>query len=332
MAAVAWCLTAALPSVVAAQSPPCVRLRQSVADEDTRIALPNAQVTATWRAGNGHVAARTDSTGTAVVCVPIDVVVLVRVEYGNRMQSRETVFTREPGIHTALLDARSSYVRGRVVDELTGHPINQAIVRIAHSNVRALTDANGAFAFERLPLGNHTLALEHIAYAGHRILLRVGEDDIDALIRMAPAAIPLEPVVVTAFSRRLESVGFYERRRRGIGTFIDRKRIDQMNVNAASDLLRHVPGVRLVPQSRTRANQPLTATVGSRGNCRYVFIVDGTRTLSDFEMDNIAGPAMEGVEIYSGMADVPASFKAHTTSVAGSTVCGVVVMWTRNSR
>jgi hypothetical protein len=307
-------------------------VRQLVADEHTRIALANAHVIATWGAGQGRAAARTDSTGMAVLCVPMDVVVVVRVEYGDRNKSRETVFTREPGVHIAFLDARSSFMRGRVIDEQTGRVISQAIVRVGNSSLRAITDANGAFAFDRLPFGDHALSIEHIAYVGHRMALRVGDDDIDAIIRMAPAAIPLEPIIVTVFSRRLETVGFYERRKRGIGTFIDRKRIDQMNVNAASDLLRHVPGVRLVPQSRTRANQPLTATVGGRGNCRYVFIVDGTRTLSDFEMDNIAGPAMEGVEIYSGMADVPVAFKAHTTSVSGSTVCGVVVMWTRNSR
>jgi hypothetical protein len=174
--------------------------------------------------------------------------------------------------------------------------------------------------------------VEHIAYALNDAPLQVAVDDLDVLVRLAPTAIALQPIVVTAFSQRLEHVGFYDRRKRGVGTFFDRKQIDAMNVQDASDLLRRLPQLRLVPQLRRGGAQQRNATVGRRGNCRYTFVVDGSRTLPDFEMDFVAAGALEGVEVYNGLAEIPASFKAHTTSVAGSSVCGVIAMWTRDSR
>lgn len=333
LATVALCLGNATVKHANAQLP-CVRLTETVLDESTRIPLAGARVTATFsRADRAPMMVRTDSAGRATFCIAPDETVSIRIDYGDLNTTWRTSLT--PGKdtnHTSAIHAPLSFVRGRVIDDATGRGVAQAAVRIANTKMQALSDADGRFVFEQLPSGTFTMVVEHIAYTGHRTHLNVGRDDLDATIRVAAQVIPLEPIVVTAFSRQLEMAGFYDRRKRGVGTFIDRKRIDQMNVQAASDLLRAVPGVRLVPQARTRTNQLRNATVGGRGNCRYVFVVDGARTLSDFEMDYIAGPAIEGVEIYSGMADVPAAFKAHATSVAGSTVCGVIAIWTRNSR
>ena len=64
-----------------------------------------------------------------------------------------------------------------------------------------------------------------------------------------------------------------------------------------------------------------------------LYIVDGARTLTDFEMDNIAAYAIEGIELYTGQAEVPAVFRGHAPSDGGSVgVCGVIAIWTRNSR
>jgi hypothetical protein len=332
-AAVATCAALAGPADANAQSD-CVRLVETVLDDRTRIPLPGAAVTA--YSGNSRTVratSRSDSLGNAVLCVPLNIPVTIRVEFGKLNKSWETVFTtNQAARHVTYIEAPASLVRGRVISEQDGSGVSQALIRVRHTNFHTITDADGRFVFEHLPFGEHALQVEHIGYLGYGVTLRVGDEDLDATIRLAAQAIPLEPIVVSAFSRRLEAVGFYDRRKRGIGIFIDRKRVDQMNVESASELLRHVPGVRLIPISRTRANQPRNATVGGRGNCRYVFVVDGSRTLSDFEMDYVAGPAIEGVEIYNGMAEVPAAFKAHASSANGVTVCGVVALWTRNSR
>ena len=240
--------------------------------------------------------------------------------------------TTPAAAYNAIIDVPGAFVRGRVVDVQTGAPVSRVLVRIRTSGLSTLSDTTGRFFFERVPIGDYRLQIEHIAYAPNDAPLRVGADDLDVLIRLAPAAIALQPIIVTAFSRRLEHVGFYERRKRGVGTFFDRKQIDQMNIQDASDLLRRMPQLKLIPQPRRGSVQQRNAMVGRRGNCRFVFVIDGSRTLPDFEMDFVAAGALEGVEVYNGLAEVPASFKVNTTSVAGSTVCGVIAIWTRDSR
>jgi hypothetical protein len=50
-------------------------------------------------------------------------------------------------------------------------------------------------------------------------------------------------------------------------------------------------------------------------------------------MDNIPAYAIEGVELYRGLAEVPAVFRGLYHSDGGSVgVCGVIAIWTRNSR
>jgi hypothetical protein len=308
-------------------------LVQKVMDEATRVPLRDAMVTASWRAGSiRETRVRTDSTGVAVLCVPALQVVTMRVHYADLNAPPQTTVAaaRTTTTHTAFLDVPGSLFRGRVVDHVTGDGIAQVAVRIANTPLSTLTHPDGRFVFERLPVGIYNVLVEHIAYRAINTAVNVQHEDLDAVVRLSPAVIAVQPIVVTAFSRRLEHVGFYERQKRGVGTFINRKQIDAMNVQAASDLLRRVPSLRLVPQSR-RSNQR-NATVGVRGNCRFAFIVDGSRTLSDFEMDYVAAPAIEGVEIYNGLAEVPSAFRAHATTSSGVTVCGVIAIWTRDSR
>jgi hypothetical protein len=339
LATVAGCLFLVAGRLSGQQHPtPCSSetgaiLIQKVIDQTTRIPLRAAHVSASWHDGIAReVRARTDSTGIALLCVPAHQVITMRAFYGDVAAAPQTtvVGARTSTTHTAYIDAPGSLFRGRVIDHETGNGVAQVSIRIANTSLATLTHPDGRFVFERVPLGDYQVQVEHVAYRTANTLLTVHYDDLDALVRLTPAAITLPPVVVTAFSQRLEFVGFYERQRRGVGTFINRTQIDAMNVQAASDLLRAVPSLRLVPL--TRRSSQRNATVGRRGNCRFAFIVDGIRMLSDFEIDYIAAPAVEGIEVYNGLAEVPAAFRAHATTSSGVTVCGVIAIWSRNSR
>lgn len=308
------------------------RLNYVVFDSNTRLPLTGALVTASWRApAQRTTTTRTDSTGRAALCIPEQHNVTIRSAYRDHNTPAPIILAanRSGSTHTAFIDVPGVLVRGRVLDQQTNSPVPQVSVRMGNTRLSALTDTDGRFQFLRIPVGDYDLRADHIAYAGSSTRLNLRDDDVDALVWLAPAAIPLQPIVVTAFSRRLEHVGFYERQKRGVGTFISRKQIDAMNVHNASDLLRASPSLRLVPQPR-RANNQLR---GRRGNCRFTFIVDGARTLTDFEMDNIAAYAIEGIELYNGLAEVPAVFRTHAPTDGGTvTVCGVIAIWTRNSR
>lgn len=306
-------------------------LTYALSDRTTRLPLPGARVTAGWQTGQQRtISATTDSLGRARLCVPVQQRVLIAAAYHQYSAAPVTLTTTgRTSVHTVLIDVPGVYVRGRVLDQQTGAPIGQVAVRLIGTTINALSDREGRFVLGRLPIGEYQLRADHIGYSSNSAALRLLRDDLDALIWLAPEAIPLQPIIVTAFSRRLEHVGFYDRQKRGVGTFISRKQIEKMSVHNASDLLRSVPSLRLIPQPRRANNQ----VRGTRGNCRFAYIVDGARTLTDFEMDNIAAYAIEGIELYTGQAEVPAAFRGHAPSDGGSVgMCGVIAIWTRNSR
>ena len=312
-------------------------LLESVLDRETRVPIAGVALTASWQdAGEKIARAVTDSLGHAVLCASPNQPLTLRAAYYNLKfpaQAARLTMAR-PTSHSFVVDIPAVYVRGTVIDQATGNPVRDAAVRLANTPLATLSDAEGKFVFEQVPMRDYTLRIEHIAYATIGSPISVRHEDLDVAIRVAPAAIPIEPIVVTAFSRRLERAGFYERKRHGVGMFIDRKQVDAMNAQNASDLLRRIPSLRLVPQIARRhaSDQPRNTTTG-RGNCRFKFIIDGTRTLPDFEMDGIAAPAIEGVEIYNGLSEVPASFRAIGASDAGANaICGVIAVWTRDSR
>lgn len=335
---VACCLLLAEVAPLAGQGNECARRQLAsmlaiVTDQTTRAPLFGATVSARWDAhGDRQTSAQTDSAGRVIICIPLQQSVLLRSSYRDIKTAHTTTVSLASafGVQAFVIDVPGSLVRGRVFDQQNGNAVSGVVVRLAR--MTALTDTAGRFLFDRVPIGHYDLRFDHIAYARNTTPLEVGDDDLEAVVPLTPAAIPLKPIVVTAFSRRLESVGFYERQKRGVGTFIDRKQIDAINAQDASDLLRRVPGLRLVPQNRRNAGQPRNATVGRRAHCRYAFIVDGARTLQDFEMDNLAAPALEGIEVYNGLAGVPANFKAHWSSANDYSLCGVIAIWTRDSR
>src|SRR5687768_13135205 len=101
---------------------------------------------------------------------------------------------------------------------------------------------------------HHIIATVLCAFAAAPLAamhLRALLDD-PALHAHAAEAVPLAPIVVTAVSRRLDAVGFYERQRRGIGTFIGRQQIDAARAQFSSDLMRSVAGVRLATAGARR--------------------------------------------------------------------------------
>jgi hypothetical protein len=304
-----------------------------VQDRSTRVRLAGATVIANWRSeGGGSARAVTDAEGRVLICAPPAAELTLQVAYHDVRARPQTLTTAGGPARTHLIevDAPGMFVRGRVLDEATGAPIPNVRLSILHSPLTAISAANGSFELQRVPLGTHMIGAEHIAYAGITAPIQVQGTDLDAVIRLSPTAVSLDPLIVTTFSRRLDHVGFYERQQRGIGTFIDRRQIDGMRALSSSELLRHTGGVRLVPQTPGRSGARLD--VSGRARCRFSFIVDGARTLTDFEMDFVAPYAIEGIEIYRGIAEVPAPFRAHVNRDATGASCGVIAIWTRDSR
>jgi outer membrane cobalamin receptor len=162
-----------------------------------------------------------------------------------------------------------------------------------------------------------------VAALGYTSLIDTVEVAADAVheiaVELSASPIPLEPLVTVA-RRNPFLAGFEERRATGIGTYLDRRDIEARNANRLSDLMRAVPGARVVQLPNGGNGMRL------RGGCVPTFWINGVRTANDarleIPMDEAARPEdVEAIEVYRVPATVPSQFRPEA--------CGVVVLWTR---
>jgi hypothetical protein len=145
---------------------------------------------------------------------------------------------------------------------------------------------------------------------------------VDVVLRLDRAAVTLEPLIVVARSPGLERLGFYERRLNGNGAFLTRAEIERYNASMPSDIVRRITGLRLVRRPGMRGYR-----VVGRNSCPFSYIVDGISTDAAFEFDDMEWHWIEGLEVYTGLGQIPPQF----APVSPQRTCGVIVVWTRST-
>ena len=342
-AAVFGCILSGLPAGARAQAgaadtcpsmerePGTAIIEGSVVDRTTAVPLQDVSVKVTWYRGSGaRQSARsteTDRVGTFRFCdVPAGIVLNLVAESGRDRSRAEALILGEGerGLLQLRLDATYSRLRGRIIDHETGRPVAAASIDLGSAPMRRLTAEDGTFLMDSVPAGVYEIRVQHVAYAEIRDSIDVDWlARLELTIRLAPSAIPIDPIEVVVRSGVLEMRGFYERLGRGIGTFLTRQDIDAMHPLAGTDVLRRVAGIRLVPQN----SWPGLIALG-RGSCPYRFVVDGVRIHENYSMDEMPPTWIEGVEIYKGPSEVPIEYAGFSADANGN--CGVIVVWTRN--
>ena len=227
-----------------------------------------------------------------------------------------------PSAHAQAPDS-ASVVRGQVRDFDTGNPLSGAAVSLASGpgGTRGLgtrvTDENGRFTFQRVAPGSYRIIVTLLGYGSLRDTLQVGpQNRLQLILPLSVSPIELEPLLVESERRATGFVReFEDRRRTRSGTFFDRDYIEERQPAVFTDLLRSVPGARVIPV------RPYGHTVRMRGNCRPALWVDGMRLLNPEDMDLILHAMdVEAVEVYHS-ASLPVEFGSHP--------CGGIVVWTR---
>jgi len=217
----------------------------------------------------------------------------------------------------------TSMVKGQVLSYGSGDPLDGAAVSLASGpgGTRGIgtrvTDETGSFQFQRVPPGIYRIRVTYLGFADLQDTLRVDPlSDLDLVLTMSVSPVELEPLVVRSERRPLGPIGDFERRRRTFsGSFFDREQIEAMGPVLFTDLLRRVPGVRVLPVD------PYHYTVRFRGGCRPVLWVDGVKLITPEGMDEILPPMdLEAVEVYRGPS-VPVQYAGNG--------CGSILVWTR---
>jgi Carboxypeptidase regulatory-like domain len=238
--------------------------------------------------------------------------------------TRTSVSTSDSTPPVALLRGIGR-VRGHV-SGITGRPVPGAHVTVWGTGVETVTSADGEFTLGNLPEGTHTLEARAVGFAPARQPVDIVRGTPGAAeVELANLAITLDTVKV--FAQRVYPSPFsgdFERRRRmGGGRFFDEKDIEQRKPTLLTDLLRTIPGLRVVP-TIWGGVEPVI----SPGNCRPDLIIDGSRQINDptFPLNTLVwANELRAVEVYTNPLKVPAELQT-------ARGCGAIVVWTEITR
>ena len=224
----------------------------------------------------------------------------------------------------------SPWVVQGVVRDSAGKPIPNVTTHDEATKQGAVSDSAGRF---RLTTRGDSIRLlaRHIGRQVYRktIARPFGDSVVEVNIRLAAVPVQLVPVNVggaaEVYDARLS--GFYARSQGKSGHFIGRERLGRLTSHRFTDLLREVPGVRFGMVGRGGSQE---RTIRLRGaNCAPTVFFDGLpASAGEYELDAIDLGTVEGVEIYNGLATIPAVFLAPR----GTERCGVIAIWSRPSR
>lgn len=348
----------------------------TVRDRGSGEPIPRAMVRLDWQqvddTGPGRISAQnrwfeasTDGEGRYSVCsVPGDHLIVIRATFLDRQS--DTVHVRVPPDSYAVVDLFVELppgmlrggsmrgvpaggvgvqgVQGVILEPESGEPVRNAEVTLRQLPgtllVSGETNDRGFFRLQtRLP-GSFAFSAQALGYSEIRdepVEVQMGKLTV-LEIRMAPEALELEPLVVTAEARtyHLEMQGFYERKTRGLdtGIFFDPETIEARMPTQVTDLFYGIPGTRVVESTVGgrgvffRGGERLAGT--PTGICWPMVYLDrhlirtGGLEGDPVALDQIADVFdVSAVEIYRTPAEIPPEFNGPNAG------CGVIVLWTR---
>jgi len=339
---------------------------------------PGARVVLSWGTGTmERVQVAADSAGVYRACaVPAGPLTLraegqlasvtvssLRVESGGTL--RQDVALAGGGAVAARAAGAAGTGVGGVVRTAGGAAVAGATVRVG-ALAPVTTDAQGRFRLRALAAGDYDVTVTHASFGARTVKLAVPANATSLELRAGAGAgvlaasvertVQIAGVVAQARRMGLDIQGFYDRQRRGIGHFLTERELGQNPAGRVSDVMRRVPGLRVVLYQRrqlagsgepgaVRARNNLeeeyrivssrgyTTGVGAGGTgglnyCYMDVYLDGVQVQGqdpeqsqNFDATSLG--QIEGVEVYAGASETPPEFRNAFSQ------CGVVLVWTK---
>lgn len=223
---------------------------------------------------------------------------------------------------------RAQTLEGTLLDDRTGQRIWAGTVTLLTADsaevVSTRTDRGGKFVLHARGPGTYRVRAERARFTpamSAPMELKEG-DTIHVQLLLLRSAVVLNPLVVHAPRRLRGPLGdFYDRlNRMPWGKFVTREEIERRPGSRATDLLRRISGVQLVPARGSFGSHVLL-----RGTCHPTVFVNGTRVplVMGMTIDDLVSPTMlEGIEVYKNAIEVPAQYGLDVD-------CGAILLWTR---
>lgn len=325
------------------------------------VSPPRIDVLAEWTDASYNVAAsggranrssvgRTDSRGRFWLCgIPRAREVVVRVVSDSFAAAPsparidESLLARVDLLADRLV-TRAGTFTGVVVADSTVAPLADVDVALTDIKRSERTDARGVFRFSAVPLGTHALSARRVGYGALEASVRF--DSATAiykrivLTRMAS----LDSVRVVA-QRGRAGVGyaaFEERRRMGLGKFLDSETLRKNDHRRLPDALRDLQGVSIYVPPKCPGNRcespPLNMQIAynTRMKCYFRVLLDGVMVgkgqdgppawQGQLDLNAELLGNIEAIEVYRGAGEVPTEYSG------ASSQCGVILVWSRNAR
>jgi hypothetical protein len=211
---------------------------------------------------------------------------------------------------------------GRVTDK-QGRPLENARVMLQGGATMAVSKANGEFTLDSLPSGTQAIVVRRLGYGITEQAVELSANSLAHTdVKMLDYVPTLAPVVVEAAENTgLAKIGYLDRKRTGMGFFMDGKMINKDAI-VFSDVMRVAPGLKVQPlgDGRTYVISDSRSTSGCVN-----FFLDGTpwTSMSPGDIDDVARPnEIVAVEVYHGSGTPP----QFTTPGQGS--CATIAIWT----
>jgi hypothetical protein len=207
----------------------------------------------------------------------------------------------------------------------TAEPLAGAQVAVEGLGFLGVTDQQGYLRIQGLPEGARALEVRYLGYEPLDETVSFAAGRIARIIvELQIRPISLATVQVRARTTRLDQTGFHDRQRLGHGSFFTRDQIASINPRVMSDVLRRVSGIQLIPHALGSTGMPIIRVRNS--GCPVNYFVDGVPMAPGYNVDFLHPGVVEGMEVYKGGSTVPVAFNR------GDLACGLIVIWTRQSR
>jgi len=220
-------------------------------------------------------------------------------------------------------------VRGRVLTDSAEHPIAEATVSLADGHYRAVSDSLGRYRIPAVAPGRYAVLVRRLGFAPVLAALTVAPgDSIDADFLLAPLVQDLPGVNVTGTVAERKLAAFEDRRRIGIGRFLNEAEIHKAPGARLSEKLRQLPGLQVIYPRGGFSNQVRIATTrGPQGlrrmPCFAAVMLDGIVLAEYFSINSLDPGEVAAIEWYAGPSEIPAQYNRTTYT------CGLLMIWTK---
>lgn len=223
----------------------------------------------------------------------------------------------------ALIAGGRGVITGTVTDSAL-RPLGGVDVTVVGTSSRLATDSEGRFQLLQVAPGDFLVWVRRLGYQPASVVVNIGAaDTLRLAFVLEPAVTALGSVVITETARSPKMREFDDRRKAGIGEFLDQAQIEKLNFLGVDDVLRTFKSVRVGLGGVTSSRNPIGVPP-----CPMQIFLDGLPKGAGI-FDLPSPKEVAGIEVYAGPATTPV-WVPKLDRYGGKPSCGVVLIWLRD--